>query len=373
MRILALPRDQNPYQVSLYSEMQHLGVQVTYLGELTCSQTINLLLLPLELVVRRAAGARLIHLHWVFTFTFPGTRRLSLMRRAGQIWFLIWLKTCRILRMQLVWTAHNAVPHEPVFADDLSARRALVEASDLVVAHSQSALDELAAFGAVPRKSVIIRHGPITPVPPAGWLYNPGSDDGSRRFLFIGRVREYKGVEDLMTAFLAMPQDTAAHLTIAGQCDDPRLQSRLSHLASQDGTRITLRLERIPEDELARLLASADVVVLPFRRVTTSGSAMLALSHGRPLIVPELAGLADLPDEAVLRYDGRIQTLIVALMRLASADRETLAMMSAAAHSYAYETTWREIAEITVTEMISVLAGPIRAQGTRPASANPMR
>ena len=36
---------------------------------------------------------------------------------------------------------------------------------------------------------------------------------------------------------------------------------------------------------------------------------MLALSHGRPLIVPDLAGLADLPDQAVLRYDGKIPAL----------------------------------------------------------------
>ena len=61
------------------------------------------------------------------------------------------------------------------------------------------------------------------------------------------------------------------------------------------------------------MLAAADVVVLPFRRVTTSGSAMLALSHGRPLIVPDLPGLADLPDEAVLRYDGGVPELIAAI------------------------------------------------------------
>ena len=71
MRVLVLPRDPNPYQRLLYSEMQRLGVQVTYIGELTPSRTLNLLLLPLEVGARRIAGARLIHLHWVFAFAVP--------------------------------------------------------------------------------------------------------------------------------------------------------------------------------------------------------------------------------------------------------------------------------------------------------------
>ena len=162
-------------------------------------------------------------------------------------------------------------------------------------------------------------------------------------------------MDDLLAAFVAMPDDIAAHLTVAGQCDDPGLRSRLNALACRGGSRVTLRLEHIPDDEVAQLLAAADVVVLPFRRVTTSGSAMLALSYGRPLIVPDLPGLADLPDQAVLRYEGEVPGLIAALARLACADGDTLAAMSAAAASYASKITWQEIAEKTMAEMLSVL------------------
>ena len=58
MKVLVLPRDANPYQGLLYGEMQRLGVQVIYLGELTPIQTLNVLLLPLEVMARRLAGAR---------------------------------------------------------------------------------------------------------------------------------------------------------------------------------------------------------------------------------------------------------------------------------------------------------------------------
>lgn len=355
MRILVLPRDPNPYQRLLYREMQRLGVQVTYVGDLTPSRTLNLLLLPLEVTAHRIAGTRLVHVHWVFAFALPCARRFPVMRRVAYLWFLVWLWICRMLGMHLVWTAHNVLPHQPVFADDVSARRALVKASDLVFAHSQSALAELAELGAVARRSAVIQHGPIAPIRFATSLRTPGTCGGPRRFLFFGRVQDYKGVDDLLAAFVAMPDDVAAHLTVAGQCDDPGLRSRLCALARRGGTTVTLRLERVPEEEVAQLLAAADVVVLPFRRVTTSGSAMLALAHKRPLIVPDLPGLSDLPNQAILRYDGEIPALIGALSSLARADGETLAAMSAAAGDYASRTTWQEIAERTTAEMLLVL------------------
>jgi glycosyltransferase involved in cell wall biosynthesis len=357
MRILAYPRDPNPYQGLLYREMQHLGAEVSYLGQLTPSRTLNLLLLPVEVAVRRMVGARLIHLHWVFTFTFPGSQRFSVMRQVAYVWFLGWLRVCRMLGVHLVWTAHNVLPHTPVFADDVAARRALVEASDLVLAHSESALTELTALGAIPHRSAVISHGPVAPARPAAPRAAPATGRQPRRFLFFGRVQHYKGVDDLLVAFLTVLEEVSASLTVAGQCDDPQLRSRLHALARQGGSAITLRLERIPEEEVSQLLGASDVVVLPFRQVTTSGSAMLALSHGRPLIVPALPGLADLPDQAVLRYNWKSTALADALKDLACADAKTVAAMSAAARDYAFSITWQEIAEKTIAEMLSVLGG----------------
>ena len=373
MRLLVLPRDSNPYQGLLYGEMERLGVQVTYVGDLTPSQTLNLLLLPVEVAARRIGGARLIHLHWVFAFSLPGSRRFAVIKRAAYVWFLIWLRTCRMLGMHLIWTAHNVLPHVRVFSDDVTARRALVKASDLVLAHSQSTLAELAALGAVARRSAVIPHGPMAPARSITSLEASWAGSQPRRFLFFGRVHEYKGVDDLLAAFAAMPHDVAAHLTVAGQCDDPELRSQLHDLARRGRGHITLRLEHIPEDEVPRVLAAADVVALPFRRVTTSGSAVLALSYGKPLIVPDLPGLADLPDQAVVRYNGQIPALATALARLARADRETLAIMSAAARRFAFRTTWQEVARRTVAEMVSVLSdvpgsGPNRQPVTAPSS-----
>jgi glycosyltransferase involved in cell wall biosynthesis len=157
---------------------------------------------------------------------------------------------------------------------------------------------------------------------------------------------------------------------VAGPCPDRQLQARLQALAHGAGHQVTLHLDRVPDSAVTGLLATADVVVLPFRRVTTSGSAILALCHGRPLIVPDLPGLAGLPGPALLRYDGSIPGLTGALARLALAEPRTLATMSAAALSYAAGLSWPDIAQRTLDEITTVL-GPPRAAPTRqPASTS---
>ena len=180
-----------------------------------------------------------------------------------------------------MWTAHNVLPHAPVFADDAAARRALIASSRLVLVHTPSALAGLATLGAVPSRSVVIPHGPLAPVLPGGSMRAPGTGRASRQVLFFGKFLGYKGVEVLIAASAgATPR---MPVIMAGRCDDPVTRARLSALAQASHKPVALRLERqIPDQDMASLFESADVVALPYRRVTTSGCAMLALAYGRP-------------------------------------------------------------------------------------------
>lgn len=362
MKVLAFPRDdRNPYQRLLYGEMQRLGTQVIYLGCLTPSRTLNLLLLPFEVAARRVTGARLAHVHWVFGFGLPGADRLPWLRRVAQIWFMIWLWLTRLVGVHVVWTAHNVLPHAPVFADDIAARRALVAASDLVLVHSEAALQELTALGAAPRKSALIPHGLLAPAGAAAALRVPGRGSGTRHLLYFGTIHAYKGVEDLLAAFSAVPGDVPIRLTVAGRCDDPGTRLRLEELAGSCGDRVALRLEHVPDRVLPELFGSADAVVLPYRTITTSGCAMLALAYGRPLVVPDLAAFSHLPAAAIITYGKVRQPLTSALVQVASTDSATLAAMSAAARAYAASLSWPGIASQTEREMAALLAPGRRA------------
>jgi hypothetical protein len=77
---------------------------------------------------------------------------------------------------------------------------------------------------------------------------------------------------------------------------------------------------------------------------------LLALGQGKPLIIPGLAALGDLPSGAVFRYDGSVTGLTKALEVAGGTDGETLGRMSRAALEYAAEATWAQLAEITAAQ-----------------------
>lgn len=356
MKIMVIPRENNnPYQSILYKEMESLGAQVEYGCSLTSSHTLNQLLLPVETLARRITGTRLAHIHWTYGFEVYGSSRYPFLRRVSQAWFYLWLWTVRISGMRLVWTAHNVLPIGPRFTNDIQARRRLVAASDLVIAHSRATLTELAELGIVPRRSVVIPHGPYEVVTERGYLRTPAATPGPRKFLFFGMVSEYKGIDILLAAFASVPQSLEAELLVMGECHDPALAASLNDLARSSTRRVDLRFERVPESEVSKLLESADVMVLPYRQSTTSGSALLALSHGRPLIIPDLPGLAELPDKAVTRYDRTADGLTAALVDLIRADDDALAEMSNAGYAYCESLSWKSIAQQTLDEMDKAL------------------
>lgn len=340
MRVMVMPRDPNPYQELLHAELGRRAVETRYVGELTASRTLNLLLLPVELMALRMRGWRLLHVHWLFHFDLRAGLPIPGVRRLAALWFALVLAVCRLAGIRVVWTAHNVLPHEPIFSDDVRARRRLVANAAVVVAHSTATVTALDELGIKPSRSLIAPH-PAYPVPPPARL-SPRTSGA--RFVLAGTIASYKGVEDLVDAFTQLPHPTA-RLTVAGRCDDVDLTARLEQRCAAD-SRITLRLGRLTDDELVAVVREATYVVLPYRKVTTSGVAMLALSAGRPLIVPDHAGFADLPSEAVRRYraDGN-GGLAGALRAALLADPVELALTSRAAERFASERTWDASAE----------------------------
>ena len=90
----------------------------------------------------------------------------------------------------------------------------------------------------------------------------------------------------------------------------PSRSRRRSGIRPDEDPRVRLDLRFLPDDELPTLLAAADLVVLPYRRIQNSGSAILALSANRPVLVPDLGAMrelqADVGGEWVRLYDGEL-------------------------------------------------------------------
>jgi beta-1,4-mannosyltransferase len=67
--------------------------------------------------------------------------------------------------------------------------------------------------------------------------------------------------------------------------------------------------------DISTYFSAADLVVLPYREVLNSGSALLALSCSRPILVPELGAMselqADYGDAWVQTFSGQIDANIL--------------------------------------------------------------
>jgi glycosyltransferase involved in cell wall biosynthesis len=108
--------------------------------------------------------------------------------------------------------------------------------------------------------------------------------------LFFGFLRPYKGLEMLLQAWREVPARGAV-LLVVGQSQTPDYSAVLARLA-QAAPRAQVLDRFVPPDEVRVFLSAADAVVLPFRAVQTSGSVLLAMSFGRPIIAPRLGELA---------------------------------------------------------------------------------
>jgi glycosyltransferase involved in cell wall biosynthesis len=205
----------------------------------------------------------------------------------------------------------------------------------------------------------VIPHGSFSPAyPPA-----PGRQEArrlldlpetARVLLCFGQIRPYKGIEELCLAFAEAP--AGVRLVIAGRARDAALARRLEALARTDA-RIDLQLGHVPDARVPVLFAAADWAVLPYRRITTSGALILALSFGVPAIVPDVPELLAVAGAPALETFAADADLVPAIRRALAADQRAAARAAAEA---AAKLAWGPIAERTAGFMLEVArAAPV--------------
>lgn len=110
--------------------------------------------------------------------------------------------------------------------------------------------------------------------------------------LFFGMIRPYKGLDDLLDA---LPMVKAAlpdvKLVIAGEFwkNRDRYLETIDRLNLREN--IMLDSRYIPDEEVKWYFSAADVVILPYREITGSAVAKLALGFACPAIATDVGGL----------------------------------------------------------------------------------
>lgn len=126
--------------------------------------------------------------------------------------------------------------------------------------------------------------------------------------------------------------------------------------SAQNDPRIILRAKHIPDSEVPLYYGAADVAVIAHREFFTSGSAVLALSMGCPVVGPAVHHLADLAGpQRLYAVDPTTDGLAAAL---AGARAGASVVDHAAVRDWAERYgTWRDAAVSTAT----VLTNPLIA------------
>lgn len=211
------------------------------------------------------------------------------------------LARARSLGYRIVWTMHNLYPHDSLNPSlDRLARLAITQMATAVIVHCDHARKLVRQHFFRSTGIFTIPHGHfVDPYP------NSISRSEARQrlgvagekfvFLFFGNVRPNKGVEKLLEAFANIADEDTILLLAAKVYSD--YGAALTEEAAKRSPRIAVHTSSFfANEEFQVFLNAADVVVLPFLDILTSGSAITALSFLRPVVVPALGCLPELID-----------------------------------------------------------------------------
>jgi glycosyltransferase involved in cell wall biosynthesis len=191
------------------------------------------------------------------------------------------------------------------------------------------------------RSTALIPHGPYSHYHVTdgerGYRTAPAS---SCNLLFFGVIRPFKGLEDLIMAFDALPEDVIEKywLTIVGETWEGWTEPTDLIERSRHRDRITFVNRYVSDEEVAQFFSGADVVVLPYHRSSTSGPLHIAMSCGLPVVVTSVGGLI----EAVSSYEGAI---LVPPADPASLQRALLGVAKLCGKRYADSHSWQQTAK----------------------------
>lgn len=285
-----------------------------------------------------------LHLHWAeLQYSYGGPSPEQAFRDWRELMFK--LRFFRWLGGKIVYTVHNLGQHEGLFPDlDEAANRWLFAHADAIHVHDAAVAAAVAEHYGRSQGVYVIPHGHYIGAYPdetdrAAARAHLGLDPDRFLYLSLGQIRPYKGIEELIAAFMVLA-DPGSDLLIAGNIGVPAYGEQIRALTAQNPT-IRLYPNFIADDELQYFFHAADVCVLPYRRATTSGAALLAFSFGTPIIAPAIGPFPDLisGSSGVLFPPGE-DALVQALRQARSLD---LAAAAAACLDLAAARDWRRL------------------------------
>jgi glycosyltransferase involved in cell wall biosynthesis len=206
------------------------------------------------------------------------------------LWFL---EFCQRRGSKIVLTVHDLLPHDTGETYKRTFDE-LYRIVDAVICHSDHVRARLGAEFSVPEEKIsVIPHGPFFYDLPAS-----GLEQTLRSFevepdkvlvLWQGIIFPYKGIDLLLRSWQQVEANVdGACLVIAGTGAPELLEQIRGQMKDLDMKRVKLHFRFISTEELVALYRASDVVVYPYRAITTSGALATGLALGKAIIASDL-------------------------------------------------------------------------------------
>lgn len=331
--IAAYPERGSAYTECFYSALRKAGFEI-FDGDFS-----------IKWLLKNIKKIRYFHFHWPSFFYAQRSDVKKMVQNF--IRYLAFILIIKLSNSKIVWTAHNLYPHDTKnnkigHIIDILARHIVVFVSSLIIVHGKNAANILASeFPMAKSKIAIIDHG--------NWIdyyRNQTSSELAKKILnipsdkytllFIGLCKEYKNIDYLVKTFKNLKGNNI--LLIAGKFPSIDYLKKVKSLSGVD-INIKIEAKYIEDDYLQIYLNACDAVVLPYKDILTSGTAMLAISFGKPVIAPRLGYLADVINEDCgILYDHNNQEALSEAMQKIKEKRYDRNKIILYASSYKWDT-----------------------------------
>jgi glycosyltransferase involved in cell wall biosynthesis len=279
------------------------------------------------------------------------------------LWFL---EFCRNRGSKIVLTVHDLLPHDTGEAYKQTFDE-LYRVADGIICHSDHVRARLEAEFFVPEEKIsVIPHGPFFYDLPASGLEQTLQSFEVERdkvlVLWQGIIFPYKGIDLLLRSWQQVEANVGdACLVIAGTGAPELLDQIRGQVKDLDLKRVKMHFRFISTEELVALYRTSDVVVYPYRAITTSGALATGLALGKAIIASDLPVFRELltDRENAFLVDPQNSVELAGALTELTQDRELREQFARKVREMNFgDQSWLSIAKKTIQTYEAVLSHP---------------
>ncbi|PAW93401.1 hypothetical protein CKK33_07825 [Mucilaginibacter sp. MD40] len=263
----------NPFMELYYNELKSHGWELAEFN------------FTIPNLIKHAGNVQVCYFHWPQTVWRKGNLPLSFIKC---LYFRFNCLVAKALGYRLIWSAHNALPHEyHSLRLEKWMRRFLIKKFDLIVGHAENAYNDLKTVVGFDfkKKYVLVEHGTYGDWYKAAGLITRetlGIPADKKVVLLKCSGKDYQGTQDAVNYLLNNEIPAHLHFLLIGNLANEDKQALLKK------ERVSVIDRKVSEAELADIFVLADIVWMPYRRITTSGFYQMAIGFEKPVLATDI-------------------------------------------------------------------------------------